>query len=369
MDEIRRRLQDAAKADTDATLSTFAGEAHRVPPYAEWLITALGSVPFLHLQERKQPIGRDEAETLLKLKVRRGGPERLLTLQTTIRGLLGVSLDAFESASEDAGPPGRGAEIDVDNFLVEANGAGVREALRIVLDLELRRPRIVLIEEPEVHLHPGLARLVAGYLRDKSSEMQLFVTTHSSDLVESVWLKNLFLVSRDGLGQTQCERVEGEDAAVRIPGELGLRPSSVFMFDRLVFVEGQSDEAILRQLAAKLSVDPNRSNTGFIWMRGIRNFAAFAADSTLDYLNRRRVKIWFIVDRDEQGDEDITRMIQQLGDRARLVVLRKRELENYLLDPTALRAWIEERALHAGRPEAAPGVEQIRQVISEEADV
>ncbi len=42
---------------------------------------------------------------------------------------------------------------------MEANGAGIREALRIILDLELERPAFALIEEPEVHLHPGLEKV------------------------------------------------------------------------------------------------------------------------------------------------------------------------------------------------------------------
>ena len=62
-----------------------------------------GEIAFLHLGERKQPIGREEAQTVrLQLKVRRRGPDRLFTIQQTVRGLLGVTVDAFEPEVEKA---------------------------------------------------------------------------------------------------------------------------------------------------------------------------------------------------------------------------------------------------------------------------
>jgi putative ATP-dependent endonuclease of OLD family len=48
-----------------------------------------GSLPVLHLRETRDPIGREEAEALLTLKVTRGGPERLQAVQSTVRSLLG----------------------------------------------------------------------------------------------------------------------------------------------------------------------------------------------------------------------------------------------------------------------------------------
>ncbi len=51
----------------------------------------------------------------------------------------------------------------------------------------------------------------------------------------------------------------------------------------------------------------------------------------LDVFTKRRIALWFVADRDERDDAEVVRMMQRLGGRARLVVLKKRELENYLL--------------------------------------
>lgn len=333
---------------TRGSMSAFAGDVQTPPKYVPWLLQQYGAIPFLHLRETRAQIGREEAASLLSLKVRRGGPERLAIFQRTVRDLMGVSVDAFEPEGirREAG----GAEIDVDNFLVEANGSGIREALRLILDLELKSPKLVLIEEPESHLHPGLARVMANYLRRKSQEVQAFVTTHSTEFVDTASFENAYLVSRGADKKTVCDSLSATDASLRIPTELGLRLSTVFMYERLIFVEGATDETILSILAANLNLDLPRSNVGFVHMKGVRNFAHFAAEGTLELLSRRRVKLWFIADRDERDDLEVQRMVERLGGRAELVVLTKRELENYLAVSKPLEAFIAERT----RKEVAP---------------
>lgn len=362
--EAREKVEALERRETEGTISAFAGEAKTPPVYAEWLMEQFGKIPFMHIKERKQEIGREEAETLLRLKVRRGGPDRLDTIQQTIKSLLGVRVDAFEAEAIGS----RGAEMDVDDFLIEANGAGIREALRIILDLELKNPRIVLIEEPEVHLHPGLSRVVAGYLQQRSQGVQMFVTTHSTDFVDLASFQNVFLVSRDHNSRTICQPVIPEEGASKIPAELGLRLSTVFMFDKLIFVEGPSDESVFRVFAKATDVDLTKANVGFVYMNGVRNFAYFAAESTLDLLSRRRIQMWFVTDRDESTDAEVLRMTDRLAGRARLTVLEKRELENYLLNSTAITSFITDKQKSAGSSSPKPDVDTVARALTEEAD-
>jgi len=122
----------------------------------------------LFLKERREPIGKREAEQLLDLKITRGGPEKLRAIQETVSALLGVEIDAFKvSSREDSS-----AELDVDKFLVQVNGAGIREALRLILDYEFRQPDILLVEEPEIHLHPALEVSMMRYLKKTGSELK-----------------------------------------------------------------------------------------------------------------------------------------------------------------------------------------------------
>jgi predicted ATPase len=48
-------------------------------------------------------------------------------------------------------------------------------------------PSVILLDEPEVSLHPELLKLLAALLQDASAAGQIVVATHSSDLIR--WLK------------------------------------------------------------------------------------------------------------------------------------------------------------------------------------
>ncbi len=135
---------------------------------------------------------------------------------------------------------------------------------------------------------------------------------------------------------------------LRVTEEVGLKPSTVLMFDRLIFVEGPSDEAILSELARVVSLDPTSTNATFVQMGGSYNLNQFAAEATLDLLSRRRVDMFFVLDRDERDAAEIAKIVKRMGDRAVLKTLKKRELENYLLVPKAVHGAIAERARSAG---------------------
>ena len=108
------------------------------------LLHTLAQVKVLNVTEDRRPIGREEAQRLLNLKTQRGGQEPLRRIQEVVSTLLGVEIDAFTGAPI---PPTRepSAELDVDDFVVQVNGSGIREALRLLLDIEFEKPNLLLV--------------------------------------------------------------------------------------------------------------------------------------------------------------------------------------------------------------------------------
>ena len=314
-------------------------------------LRALANFEVLPITEHRRTIGREDAELLFGLKNTREGRERWRRIQDRASALFGISLDAL-SGGQSNGAGGQSPELDVDDFLVEANGAGIREALRLLLDVELQEPHLILMEEPEVHLHPALESAVAEYLGQISAGQQIFVATHSTNLLDRTDTQNIYLVSKDG--STAVLRLDQNGAQERIPAELGLRLSSLFMFDRLVFVESRIDELMIRTWATTLGINLNRSNVGFIHMNGARYLNYFASSGALEFLDTRRVEMLFLIDRDEKDEADIAKISEAFGEKTTIYPLDKREIENYLIHPRVLMIQIKEKMKATNRENEGP---------------
>jgi predicted ATP-dependent endonuclease of OLD family len=132
-----------------------------------------------------------------------------------------------------------------------------------------------LIEEPEVHLHPALEFAMLTYLRNVSSKCQVFLSTHSTNFLDTSDIGNVYLITKQPTGATECKRIAPSEYVEEIPRELGLRLSSLFMFDRLVFVEGATDEELLRSWASIVKANFAANNVGFVIMGGRTKLHAF----------------------------------------------------------------------------------------------
>jgi putative ATP-dependent endonuclease of OLD family len=342
---------------TTESVTLLDASTAKFPEHIGLLLALAGSPSVLHLRDRREQVGPEEAKQLLSLKTHRTRQTTLHGLQETLRSLLGVSLDVFESDTSDH------PEIDVDDVLVEMNGAGIREALRVVLDHELNSPHILLVEEPEVHLHPALEIAMFRYLQEASSRTQVFLTTHSTNFLDTAEMRNVYLTRRTPW--VTATRLDFEQAEQSLLRELGVQPSALFMYDNLVFVEGESDERILREFAAKRGVSLGQRNVGFIHMEGGRNLTHFARAETIRFLTGRNVGLHFVLDRDEKSDSDIEGLRKRFsGIDAKLHVLERREIENYLLEPRAIAAFLKkdeatEEAVRAALDECADDLRQL----------
>jgi putative ATP-dependent endonuclease of the OLD family len=367
---IRSQNEDAEnrfREPLNTKINTFAGQDATIPNYILKLIEDIGRLKVHYLTDRRAAIGKAEAERLLSLKTRRGGSEELQNIRDTVSALLGVKIDAFQGDSPATGANAgqSGAELDVDDFLVEANGSGVREAIRLILDIEFNHPDIVLVEEPEMHLHPGLETSMMQYLKRTSKQTQVFITTHSTNFLDTSDMRNVYLVAKPDA--TAVARVDFEEAETQIPRELGLKLSSLFMFDRLAFVEGPTDEGILREWASKIGINLSQTNVGFVPIGGGRNFLYFATEATLRFLSKRNVSMWFVLDRDERDAIEADKIQASLGDRAKVVLLNRREMENYLICPKAIAKFIKWK-LHARGGKDASSVNINDKVVEEALD-
>ncbi|MFG3262342.1 MULTISPECIES: AAA family ATPase [Streptomyces] len=345
---LEQQRELAMAAEISHPVTTFSGDSATVPDYVTEFVRRVAHTSVHHLSEQRKPIGEAEASRILKLKTSRGQGSVLQEIQSVVSSLLGVEIDAFSSDTPSPRSGNLSAELDVDEFLVQVNGSGIREALRLILDYEFERPEILLVEEPEVHLHPALETALMQYLKNVSSHSQVFLTTHSTNFLDVGSLENVYLIRKEA--ETVVQRLDVAGAEEAIPEELGLRLSSLFMFDRLVFVEGPSDEQLLRTFADTLNVSFGQASLGFVTTGGARNFTHYATASTLSFLRKRNVRTVFVLDRDERDLKDLEDLQSRVGGVSEVQLLQRRELENYLLNPSTLARFILAKSNGASSP-------------------
>ncbi|MGB3443660.1 MAG: AAA family ATPase [Actinophytocola sp.] len=124
-------------------------------------------------------------------------------------------------------------------------GQQVSIKLALAMDRNNSTARVVAIEEPENHLsHTSLNRLVSRIRDLRGENQQIFMSTHSSYVLNRLGLDALRLVN-DG---NTCTFGDISDDTVayfrKLPGYDTLR---LVLADRVVFVEGPSDEIVFER--------------------------------------------------------------------------------------------------------------------------
>jgi hypothetical protein len=227
----------------------------------------------------------------------------------------------------------------------------------------------LFLEEPELHLHPGAQRYLAERLL--SDTRQVFVTTHSSIFVNLEPPHSLYRVQTIS-GLTQVQRVEGSTDLAVLMEDIGARNSDLLLSDAVLFVEGMSDREIRHFWFHTLGQGLIEGNITVLATGGGRGAErqAVARSSVLVEISRRApVPHLFLIDRDERRHGDFGRLQQQLE--ARIHVLKRREIENYLLVPRAIIAAMLRKYEHDADVFAkvqATTEEEVQQLISEGAN-
>jgi predicted ATPase len=97
-------------------------------------------------------------------------------------------------------------------------GDGIHALVRVALELASRPEGVVLLEEPEVHQHPGAIRQsVRAILAAVRRDVQVILTTHSLELIDALVAES----SPDDLQRLSLYQLEldnGKLISVRKPG-------------------------------------------------------------------------------------------------------------------------------------------------------
>ena len=236
-------------------------------------------------------------------------------------------------------------------------GTGVEQLLlTLVLGIAQPQARTVIIEEPETALEAGAQRSLLALLQQWSEDRLFIVSTHSTAMMD--WSApssgRLFHVRRVN-GRSRITRVR--ENFRQLLDDLDVRLSDVMSAETILIVEGSSDRDILGGFFPQLLQDPRIAvipGGGADQARLAHIFDDWLSQA--DKLGNRQIR--FLRDRDELTPE----LLSSLEKQRLVIVLPCREIENYLLNATAIRSAM------ARESDEIPDATELETAIREAAD-
>ena len=183
---------------------------------------------------------------------------------------------------------------------------GVRTKLSLVKTADENKNAVLLIEEPESHLSFSSMNRLISFIQQKKDGRQIFITTHSSFVINKLGLNSLILFSSNGQNSLTGLSVETFEYFQKLAGYETLR---LLLAKKTILVEGDSDELVIQKAyLQKVGKLPIEDGIDIQCIRGL-SFLRYLELATL-----MELKVSVVTDND--GDlEDIKEKYKEyLGD-------------------------------------------------------
>lgn len=236
---------------------------------------------------------------------------------------------------------------------VETLGNGMRSIymlslLETYIEEEKQIPSIIIVEYPELFLHPSLQKTASKVLYQLSKKNQIVFTTHSPHMVSNFTRGQICQVVLDKEGYSIANQKAGIDD---ILNDLGFSANDLMNVDFVFIVEGKQDKNRFPLLLEKYYADLRNekgelSRIAIITTNSCTNIKTYA---NLKYINQLYLRDQFLMIRDSDG-KDPEKLASQLCTyyserneqdtdkmprvkKENILILKYYSFENYFLNP------------------------------------
>ena len=138
--------------------------------------------------------------------------------------------------------------VDDQSYVLAELGAGLSQFVMLLAFVATRSPSLVLIDEPELNLHPLLQPDLLLSLKNYANGPVVF-STHSLGLARTV-AQDIYVCQKHGLSSTLAP-LSGHPRLTQLLGELSFGGYQELGFSKLLLVEGPHDVTTIRELLRK----------------------------------------------------------------------------------------------------------------------
>ncbi|MES2827841.1 MAG: ATP-binding protein [Bacteroidota bacterium] len=191
---------------------------------------------------------------------------------------------------------------DKDNTLpkykMEQRSDGFKQFISILLNLSMKndKPKILILDEPEVHLHPSGIKYLREELLRISSENIVIISTHSTYMVDKVNINRHYKVYKEK-SLTHVKQLDKENPYEEevIYEALG---TSIFehVQPNMILFEGKTDKDVFDSISVRFKSEMEQGNVGSLSTDGVEKIPQY-----LKFIDNKFVKGFVIVDSDTDG--------------------------------------------------------------------
>ena len=219
-------------------------------------------------------------------------------------------------------------------FPIDKLSDGMFHVLRILLQLaSCNKGDILVIDEPELYLHPGAARCLRDILVERISEIQIICATHSPIFIDPSVVDIIILNKNiDDIIKPQIIGAKEVDLAL---SELGSSGLDALLYDIVIWVEGPSDKVYLErwlQILQNEFKNPTNPQVGILPYGG-KSMLRHLKIKEIKSINRKSI---FVIDSDKKSvndeiDSHTNHFISQCNKNGIYCwTTKRREIENYI---------------------------------------
>jgi len=213
-------------------------------------------------------------------------------------------------------------------------------------------PSIIMVEYPELFLHPSLQKTAAEILYKLSKKNQVIFTTHSSNMVANFTRGQICQMVMEKSGYSVARQKADIDDVLN---DLGYSANDFLNVDFVFIVEGKQDKSRLPLLLNKYYSEVqdkkgNLSRISIITTNSCTNIKTYA---NLKYMNQLYLREQFLMIRDGDGKDSeelagqlckyyAERNLQDVDKlprvkRENVLILKYYSFENYFLNPSIMK--------------------------------